>query len=410
MDLIGINNQLKQMSDPQLAQSLRDPSIPPYLVISEMNQRNQMRQAYMQNQEPTNQPSVAQRVMGQFSQGAQQGRPPGPGAPSGGIMGGPSQQQTMGAFGRPSPPIPGSSPMRSGGVIGLLPGGPVPTGDDAGDSVPPRESDPAPDWSVLAPTEASLQALPTTVEEYRKIHPEPNSEDAMKWVQALRKMEGSDYITPISKKVAELEERMRGQKPQNVLTALGLGIAASRNPTFAGAVGEGGLAALQRYDQEKQQNQKTAMDLLAAQAELARAQQQREEQRMHNALGAWDRQTAERNVMESEIGANVRARLNAIQSGKMKVADLQERYRESMAKLNEPITPDTPAKLTWIGSYDSDPRRREAAKEALASLKAYEVSVAAAKKGSMADQQFLNPGTPQLPKGWASSDGKAMPQ
>ena len=402
MDLIGINNQLKQMSDQQLAQSLHDPSVPPYLVISEMNQRNQMRQAFQQNQQAPNQPSVAQSVMGRFAQGMQQQqRPPMPGPNPmqySGIMGAMGQpQQPMGGFSRPN--IPSSVPgihMAQGGAVRM---------DSGGDT-----TEAIPDLSALVPTDQSMQGLPITLEDYRKIYPAPNPADAQKWIDVMRGMEGADRITPVAQKIALLEEQMRNAKPENGLLAFALGMGASRNPSFAGAVAEGGLGALQRYDAQKQKNQEMAMGLLGAQSELARAQQQREEQRLHNALGAWEKQMAEQNVMESEIGANVRARLNAIQTGKLKVADLQQRYREALMKLNVKYDPDAPAKFAWTANYDPDPERRKAAKGALADIQAYEAAIkSASARGN--GMNMIEPGTPKLPGGWTidPSTGKTIP-
>ena len=386
MDLVSLANNLKNLSDQQLQMVQRDQSVPPYLVVSEMKRRDDMRKAYTAQQQQPKPPTVAQQVVGQFQQGLQrppmpQGPPQAPPMPTqqGGIasiMQGPQ----MGAFSRPGlTPQQGPPPaMRGGGIVAFADGGE--TEDDAPDAGP-YMADPGiisllgsmaaqdePEYRWVPRVSGSVSGMPTTVEQWKNspLGRGRNIDDVNKMLDSIQ---GTDYLSPIAQKIAALEAKMskKGSSLGGTLMALGLGMAASRNPTFAGAVGEGGLGALQRYDQQKQQEDALRMQLMGAEAETARAQQQRAEQRIHNALGAWEKMGADDNVMQSELGANQRRIYEAQQRAELQNAELEQKYQANLAKLNLKDTPDSVNNAAMIANDpDETPARRKWAKDVIA--------------------------------------------
>ncbi|NCX43531.1 MAG: hypothetical protein EBW74_03610 [Betaproteobacteria bacterium] len=80
----------------------------------------------------------------------------------------------------------------------------------------------------------------------------------------IRGVRGESPLIALSEQLKQREEQVRGQRQSlgETLMRLGLGMAASRRPDFLGAVGEGGLSALQGYVQNRDFTRKEAADLL----------------------------------------------------------------------------------------------------------------------------------------------------
>lgn len=308
-DLVSMANDLKNLSDQQLQMVQRDQSVPPYLVVSEMKRRDDMRKAYQAMQQQPKPPTVAQQVVGQFQQGMRPPMPQGP--PQAPPM--PAQQQglaalsqsPMGAFGRPPGMMPQGPPqgmppaMRSGGIVAFADGGETDDEDESGDGG---------GLASLATADTPI-VLPTRAEDFWKsigMKPRTLDEKVAAANAMMKGLEGPDSLSGITDKISRLQAIMGNRRPSmgQSLMALGLGMAASRNPTFAGAIGEGGLGALQRYDQQREQDQRASMLLLAQEAELARAAQQRGEQRVRNVLGSVDREDARENTLANVLGAH----------------------------------------------------------------------------------------------------------
>lgn len=418
-DLIQQANDLKNLSDQQLQMVQRDQSVPPYLVVSEMKRRDDMRKAYQAMQQQPRPPTVAQQVVGQFQQGL---RPQGGGPPP---MAGQQQglaglaQAPMGAFGRP-PAMPTPGPpqgmppaMRSGGIVAFADGGE--TDEDVPDAGPYMAdpgivallNEPVAPPPYAAVRQRDLSAIPRTPEDWDAMF--KNRDRSLKQVnEMLRSIDANDHLTPMAKKLAELQAQVMKQGPSlgGSLMALGLGMAASRNPTFAGAIGEGGLGALSRYDQQKQQQQALAMQIMAEQADTARAQQQREEQRLRNVLGAWEKEGSESNLRAQEVGSNIRelARIQANLDAKN--AELTQKHQDALAKLNLPQTPDSVNNAAMIAADPNEtPQRRKWAQDVIAT----HMKLSAAKKGPDPNAPPGLAPAPIMPAGYVRFNGMIFP-
>jgi hypothetical protein len=423
MDLIQLSNDLKNLSDQQLSQTQRDPAIPPYLVVTEMKRREDMRKAYQAQQQQPQQPTVAQQVMGQFQQQMQrppmppQGQPM-PGQPQGIGQGLPGMmRQPMGAFGRPDgmpmqgPPPPQGGPppaMRGGGIVAFAGGGGT-------DEAPNLSTGDVPQGGLLAllgsadadspPAYQWVQTpepdLPQTAEEWkRRFRPKERTiEDVNKMLSGLDR---NDYLSPLAQKLAMIQNQMMRQKPMSPLIALGLGMAASRNPTFAGALGEGGIGALNNYNADKQQQQALMMQVLGAQAETARAQQQREEQRVHNVLGTWEKEGSQETLQAQELGANQREMERLKATAALKNQEMEQRYQENLRKLNLPVDPSSTDKAAMIANDPNEtPQRKQWAKAVIAT----QLQIAAAKKGPDPNAQLPLLDKPVIPPGHVIFNG-----
>ena len=108
-NLVELSNQLEDFPEQQLVQMSQDPNsmYPSYLVLSEIQRRNQMRKMY-EAQQPKPQTTVAEEVIGEFAgqQGLQGAMAQSPGPqdafpPSDmGNMAPPSPMQAMASGGR----------------------------------------------------------------------------------------------------------------------------------------------------------------------------------------------------------------------------------------------------------------------------------------------------------------------
>ncbi len=235
MNLIQQAEQLKNLPDQALAQMQQRPTdMPPYLVVAEMQRRSNMRKAYQGQQgSPMNQPPVVQQMAQQFAQQSQQ-QPQGPPMQmaGGGLVkgywgGGPVKEPPSGLAGLAEyfDQMQGMMPVPQ---MSVDPGGgPFPGYSTMNDSRYNRQRD------LMAPV--------------------PDVQDHAYYVAERKKTSGESPLKAIADKLGIEESEMRGKKPKlsQILMQLGLGMAASRRPDFAGAIGEGGIGALQGYTHER---------------------------------------------------------------------------------------------------------------------------------------------------------------
>jgi len=221
MNLIQQAEQLKNLPDQALAQMQQRPTdTPPYLVVAEMQRRANMRKAYQGAQQgtPMNQPPVAQQM-------AQQ------------MQGTPQQPQ--------APPM----QMAGGGLASLA--------NYFSQMQGPQE---VPEVDLTMLSMAQFPGDPRW-NDMRKFKSDiPNVRDHKEYVADMESNSGGTLLKDLASKYEQEETAMRGQKPKlsQILMQLGLGMAASRRPDFAGAIGEGGLNALQGYAQERNRTQQMA--------------------------------------------------------------------------------------------------------------------------------------------------------
>ncbi len=231
MNLIQQAEQLKNLPDQALAQMQQRPTeVPPYLVVAEMTRRTNMRKAYQATQtgSPMNQPTVVQQMGQNF---AQQGQPPPQGMPPG-----------MASQGAPPP-----MRMAGGGIADLsqyFQGMGM-----QGPSMLPQV-DPAMMGGASYPGDPRW-------DEMRRFKVNPQKPADWKTQLAMMKEQmGESPLVEEAAKYGEQEKELRSKKMSlpMLLMQLGLGMAASRRPDFAGAIGEGGMQALQGYTSERDRN------------------------------------------------------------------------------------------------------------------------------------------------------------
>ena len=309
MDLIQLSEQLKGVQDQFLEQQVTNPSgtVPPYLVLSELNRRKTLRSQMAEPPVST----VAQDVLQQqppmmpMQQGMggvdmlnqQQPQPQMPQVPQGGMpMGGglaamaPPMQQ--------GPPAP--QRMAGGGLVGAgkdrVMGRPDGYwGDHArrmavGGGViyksrPQMNVTRGPDggWvyeidgkqypiSGRAPTE-----FPKYEAQERISVPRPKLEEFLGEVQAITK-DPEGYVSPLEKRISELEAQRAKIKRPNISQGLfetGLGMLASKAPSMTQALGEAAGGAFGNYMQRRDVADKTELGITDRLAGIAA---QREEQ------------------------------------------------------------------------------------------------------------------------------------
>ena len=110
-NLVELSNQLEDFPEQQLVQMSQDPNsmYPSYLVLSEIQRRNQMRKMY-EAQQPKPETTVAEEVIGEFAgqQGLQGAMAQSPG---------PQDAFPPSDMGNMAPPSPMQA-MASGGIVG----------------------------------------------------------------------------------------------------------------------------------------------------------------------------------------------------------------------------------------------------------------------------------------------------
>lgn len=244
MNLVQQAEQLKSLPEQELVRLQQAPStIPPYLVVAEMQRRASMRKAFQGAQamaKPT-QPPVAQ----QLAQPAQQ----------------PVQQQQAPT---PQPPM-----QMAGGGLANLAGyfAQMQGGGDGGNEL--GIVDMTPYFAGMAgPAEVDQSMLGMDMPGYSSMNDAGfNAQRALKlnpkaplnWVAHKKMMEdqaGESPLKAIADKYGADEEKYRNKKMGlgEILMNLGLTMAASRRPDFLGALGEGGVGALSGWRQDKDRN------------------------------------------------------------------------------------------------------------------------------------------------------------
>lgn len=239
MNLIEQAERLKTLPDQELVQMQQRPTmIAPFLVLAEMQRRETIRKAATSGQDPVQQTTVAQEMSSRLAQMQQPQQP----------------QQTQ--------------QMRTGGAVRAANGLPM-------EMPPTLASESLPAGSDFASQLAGMQNLPrrplvtnpgmmpfmTRADIEREQGPPL---DIAETLTRIRKIRGESPLVALSEQLKQREEQVRGQRQSlgETLMRLGLGMAASRRPDFLGAVGEGGLSALQGYVQNRDFTRKEAADLL----------------------------------------------------------------------------------------------------------------------------------------------------
>ena len=234
MNLIEQAERLKTLPDQELVQMQQRPTmIAPFLVLAEMQRRETMRKAATSGQDPVQQTTVAQEMSSRLAQMQPQQQPQQP-------------QQTQ--------------QMRTGGAVRAANGLPddvskffdytgaasIPAPPAAGPRLS-RITSPMPAFSL-----AEIDALAGPARGTGAI------------LSEIRGVRGESPLVALGEQLKQREEQVRGQRQSlgETLMRLGLGMAASRRPDFLGAVGEGGLSALQGYVQNRDFTRKDAADLL----------------------------------------------------------------------------------------------------------------------------------------------------
>lgn len=264
MNLIQQAEELKNVPDQALAQMSQGMgSVPPYLVMSEMKRREQMRKAYTAQKggDPVQRRTVMEEMRERFTPMEMQ------------------QQQQQPQVGQVAPNAP--APRMAGGGVVRRDGGGVVNLQGFFDQLKGASALPEVDPTHVAWQMPGQEAIPFSEDElattpdriaqrYGKV---PSIEETMKQVQALR---GPSRLAGIAEQLAAREQAARSKKADigQILMQLGLGMAASRRPDFAGAIGEGGLGALHGYMQQKQLNQAQADNFMKQRMGVLEAMQQ----------------------------------------------------------------------------------------------------------------------------------------
>lgn len=309
MNLIELSNQLKGLSDEQLQQSMQSPAIQPYLVISEMKRREEMRKAYQKSQEEQQSGmTVAQETMQNFRSQPQQGPP--------------QQMQPQGGLGGMQPQM---QPMSHGGIVQRMAQGGITDLSDYFNTMRGMSRE-------IPQPEAQMPSAVTTPEEYYKLYPQKTPEEARRQAEVLRPR---DLLGPVAQDMEAAQKQYRNKKPSlsETLMRMGLGMAASKNPTFAGAVGEAGLSAMNERTRQSERNEDLGLGALRNRAEIVRAQQQGEDITSRNAADIMTGGSAERNTMANILEASKRAMINA--EAERKREEAADRVRKDIAAENQ---------------------------------------------------------------------------
>jgi hypothetical protein len=235
MNLIEQAERLKTLPDQELVQMQQRPTmIAPFLVLAEMQRRETMRKAATSGQDPVQQTTVAQEMSSRLAQMQQPQQP----------------HQTQ--------------QMRTGGAVRAANGLP----DDVAkffDYTGATSTSPPPAAGMPRPAGLSRVTSPMpafSLAEIDALAGPARSTGAI--LSDIRGVRGESPLVALSEQLKQREEQVRGQRQSlgETLMRLGLGMAASRRPDFLGAVGEGGLSALQGYVQNRDFTRKEAADLL----------------------------------------------------------------------------------------------------------------------------------------------------
>lgn len=274
MNIVQQAEQLKYLPDQELARLSQQPAggVPPYLVVAEMQRRESMRKAYQASAaNPMEKTTVVEDMRARLNPTTQAQ----PQQPQGGGL--QQMQQSI-------PPAPalrfaegGSTSDEDGGGLSSL----ADYFDSIGAPAPASQGQlPQVDPSMLGGALPGPEAIPfdpqelaTTPEQLNRIY--GSFDDLGKQAQAAMASRKSPRLEGLAAELAAREEMYRKRKPGlgEVLMQLGLGMAASRRPDWAGAIGEGGLSALHGYTAGKERNEALANSALAQRAGVLEALQ-----------------------------------------------------------------------------------------------------------------------------------------
>ena len=320
MNLVQQAEQIKLIPDAVLGPMQQNPTVfPPFLVLAEMQRREAMRNSSRATGDPVQQKTVAEEMREKFNPAPQMQQPA------------QNPQQQM-AQPMPQAGMPGAPSMRlaGGGLASLLEQAPQGNGL-AGlwgsmtglGGMPPV--DPAlanPQFPAAAPFGSYDDEPAITPEQLAKRFPTGSLKETKAETDALRAPNG---LKEFSDLLATQEKDARGKKPKigEILMNLGLAMAASKRPDFAGAVGEGGLAALQGYSKQRDANLERADSLMKQRMGLAEAMQRRDDQGVSDAMSAHAQKQHNRNADMQSLEASKRAQWNQRQE-----TDRNERTQE----------------------------------------------------------------------------------
>lgn len=306
-NLIDQMNILKNLPDQSLAGELSNPTgaVPPYLVLSEVNRRKDMRQRYagqMAQQAPKT--TVVQDQLAALAPPSQ-GAAAGPGAPMAQGGGFPPGMPT-GAPAAPQGIAAAPTGYRHGGVVGYANGGYVLSPDQSvGDAVPDLNAQidqlygPTTDaggvggsggvGSALIPPQAATAPAPAPMD--LGIAAAPGADD----VSALALPAGPDYsgIAAGYQKQLKQEQRARDQAPWLGLMQAGLAIAGGTSPYALENIGKGGAQGLADYSAYMKSADAGTADALKGLSDTQTAQQADEMSRLNAQLDIRKEQQAE---------------------------------------------------------------------------------------------------------------------
>lgn len=303
MNLLKIQDDLKNVSDQDLSMMLRSPSsaAPSYLVLSEIRRRKDMR---TQAGDPP-QTTVADDLAA----------PPQTYADAEGIRSlrvpGYEEEQQVDEADSGA----GIEAMRAGGIVRMA---------DGGEVEPPPEVRPLPlpppQMSDSPPRRGADIASPISGISDREV----SMEDIMRRNMELIPAIPEELMNRLREgRTNEADRRREAQR--NALIEAGLRIAASNNPRLAGAIGEGATPALQSYNQQigeirRDQRADLQQEFAVAQADIQRRY-------MAGQISAAEYRTATQENM-----ANARLRAQLAQSAASQGASLaREELRHSQA-------------------------------------------------------------------------------
>ena len=310
MNIVQLQDNLKNLSDQQLAQSMQMPSqdTPPFLVVSELNRRKKMREDFQAQQASQNQTTVAQDVVAAAgvpqqaaSAMAQSLAPKTDMTNNTGIMsipqGGEPQRMAGGGVvkmfeGQTVLPQGGISDvnrdsftlgdiLKSYGItIGLdntTPGVlavPGPGRNPAG-APPPEPAGPLshPGQTDLVTSQAQARAA-KAVADKKAAEEQAAADAAKKGGGSGAASKPSTYEQMLIDAAANADKKAKQDKWM-ALAQMGLSMMSSQSPTLLGAVGEAGAASLPMYQQARDTADTTKMEaakgLYALQAQRAAA-------------------------------------------------------------------------------------------------------------------------------------------
>lgn len=230
MNLLSIQDDLKNVSDQDLARMMRSPdsAAPSYLVLSEIRRRKDMR---------TRAGDAPQRTVAEDLIDVPQTYSDAEGIRSLRVPGYEEEERTGSDM---DPDGVGIEAMRAGGIVRMADGGEVMP-------PPPNPATGTAGINMQDIMQRNMGLIPGIPQEL------------MDRLRASRSNEG--------------ERRQEAQR--NALIEAGLRIAASNNPRLAGAIGEGALPAVQSYNQQlgelrRDQRAELQQEMAAAQADIQR--------------------------------------------------------------------------------------------------------------------------------------------